>query len=89
MGPRLRGDDENGVYAKVSVGRSSYGFGGYVSSHFLPGSCVGGNGLSPGSILTLRGFFTLPPRGPTSRYSPGLLGFSPGFCVGISALSRA
>ena len=45
------------------------------------GFCVGGN-RSPGSMRTIRGFGTWPPRGPTSIYLPagllsvpGLIGF--------------
>ena len=49
-----------------------------MRSHVLPGFCVGGKGLSPGSMVTWRGFLTLPPRGPRSMYSPGSAGFSPG-----------
>ena len=46
-----------------------------------PGFWVGGRGLSPGSIVTWRGFGTLPPWGPPSKYSPGRGGFSPGLNV--------
>ena len=55
--------------------------------HFLPGFCVGGRGVSPCSIVTWRGFGTCPSLGPTSLYSPGRFGFSPGFCVAIVRLS--
>ena len=54
--------------------------------HVLPGFCVGGRGESPGSIVTRRGFGTCPPLGPTSLYSPGRFGFSPGFCVATCSL---
>lgn len=55
-------------------------FTGPIRSHVRPGFCVGGNGLSPGSIVTWRGLGTSPPRGPRSICSPGLSGLSPGFC---------
>jgi len=61
--------------------RKIYGLGGPVRFHVLPGLCVGGRGESPGSIVTWRGSGTFPPLGPTSRYSPGRCGFSPGFWV--------
>lgn len=48
-------------------------------SQVRPGSWVGGNGLSPSSMVTCRGLGTCPPRGPRSTYSPGLFGISPGF----------
>jgi hypothetical protein len=55
------------------------GFGGPTRCQVRPGFCVGGSGLSPGSMVTVRGSGTSPPRGPRSIYSPGLFGFSPGF----------
>ncbi len=50
------------------------GLGGPTRSQVFPGLCVGGKGLSPGSIVTVLGLGTLPPRGPRSPYSPGLRG---------------
>jgi hypothetical protein len=57
------------------------GFGGPTRSHVRPDSCVGGNGVSPDSMVTCLACATSPPRGPRSMYSPGLSGCSPGFCV--------
>lgn len=64
--------------------RLVHGFGGPFHSQRRPGFCVGGNLGSRGSMVTCRGFGTVPPPGPTSLYSPGLLGFSPGFCIRFS-----
>ena len=50
-----------------------------MRSHLRSGFWVGGKGLSPGSMVTLRGAGTLPPRGLRSMYSPGFAGISPGF----------
>lgn len=43
--------------------------------------------MSLGSMVILRGLATFPPRGPTSTYSPGRFGFSPGFCVATGLFS--
>ena len=73
--------------ATPALGRRIYGLGGPVRFHFLPGFCVGGRGVSFGSMVIRRGCGTLPPRGPTSSYSPGRSGFSPGFCVATGLFS--
>ena len=54
--------------------------GGPIRTHLRSGFRVGGNGESPDSIVTLRGFETWPPLDPRSSNSPGCAGISPGFC---------
>ena len=54
-------------------------FGGTMRTQVRLGFCVGGNGLSPGSIVTWLGLGIFPPSGPRSSYSPGRSGRSPGF----------
>ena len=49
-------------------------------SHLCRGAWVGGRWPSRGSTWIIRGSSTSPPRGPTSLYSPGRPGCSPGFC---------
>ena len=56
-----------------------YFFGGPIRCQVRFGFWVGGKGVSPGSMVTLLGLGTEPPRGPRSMYSPGRDGFSPGF----------
>ena len=56
-----------------------YFFGGPIRCQVRFGFWVGGKGVSPGSMVTVLGLGTEPPRGPRSMYSPGRDGFSPGF----------
>lgn len=58
----------------------AHGLAGPIRSQVRFGSCVGGSGLSPGSIVTWRGWGTAPPRRPRSMCSPGRSGISPGLC---------
>jgi hypothetical protein len=90
---RLRCSDVRGVQKPISQFAGELAdesrtlvVGDQSRSHVRPGCCVGGRGLSPGSIVTCLGRGTSPPRGPRSMYSPGRDGFSPGFCSGIVVL---
>ena len=60
---------------------AAYFLGGPTRSQVCPGLLVGGRGVSRGSMFTFRGCGTSPPRGPRSMCTPGLFGFSPGFCI--------
>ena len=55
----------------------------YFLSHLCPDSWVGGR-RSPGSMWTVLGFGTCPPRGPTSEYVPRGLLSSPGLYKGLA-----
>jgi len=68
------------VTFNLAIFISPYSSGGPILTHSHPGFCVGGSGLSPGSIVTRRGFSTPASQGQLSRYTPGLAGISPGFC---------
>ena len=54
--------------------------GGPIRFQMLPFSEVGGRRLSPGLVVTCRGWAIFPPRGPRSSHSPDRSGAWPGFC---------